>query len=165
MGPGPPPGTGPLGPIVYFDTSHIYSIYLYYILNIIYMVVSILFRWLRRGKKLTTEQWSKIQKIKKQPFWLFSDSYERSRRAVRGKWIVQTSRVFFVKIKKCQTLTKSTFYGPMGPIWAHGLAHGPNLDPWAWPMGPGPMGPGPKWAHVHYLSLFVGSIFKYFGLN
>ena len=113
---------------------------------------------------------SKIQKIKKQHFWLFSDSYERSRRAVRGKKIVQTSRVLFVKNKKMPNVDKINI------LWAR--AHGPNLGPWPgpWaqsgPMGPahgpwpkGPMGPGPKWAHFHYFLSFVGSIFRYFGLN
>ena len=55
----------------------------------------------------------KNTKIQKQHFRLFSDSYERTRRAVRCKRIVRTRGVFFVKMPNS---TKSTFYGPgLGP--------------------------------------------------
>ena len=97
----------------------------------------------------------KNTKIQKQHFRLISDSYERTRRAVRCKRIVRTRRVFFVKMSN---LTKLTFYGPglwPGPM---GPAHGPNLDPWA---QSGPMGPGPKWAHFR---LFPTK-FRYSPLN
>ena len=129
------------------------------------MAVSILFWCLRRGKKLTTEQFLKIHKFKKKHFLLFSDSYERSRRAVRGKQLVQTSRVFFLKIQKMQNIAKIVILwpGPMGP--------GPRAQsgPMAWPMGPahgswpkGPMGPGPKWAHFHLLFIILGVYFQVF---
>ncbi len=70
---------------------------------------------------------------------LFSNSYERTRRAVRCKRIVRTRRVFFVKMSN---LTKSTFYGPgpTGPIWAHG--------PW------------PKMGPFFIYFLFCGGLFS-----